>query len=111
MDSILQAAAGKHGVLKMSPKLLMDNEDASAQGYLSFILLVVACGFIWLGVGYVYDLFVFLANQGAPMYLSQDSLNTLVNIGFFVRAIPTGWFLLIGFNFINNANRSSSGEA
>lgn len=88
-----------------------DNELASSGGLLTFITLILVCGFLAGIIGMPVDTFVSTHNSMIGAYpTSQDSVNTGENLVLAFRVMCFMLFLAIGLNYLNVSQSEAGGD-
>lgn len=89
-----------------------DTELASAGGLLTFITLILICGFLTSILGYGIDILIATHNSMIGVFpTSQDSVNTGVNLVVAFKAMAFLLMLALGLNYLNTAQQETSGYA
>lgn len=90
----------------------IDTELASAGGLVTFVALVLVCGFLTGVLGMGIDMLIATHNSMIGVYpTSQDSVNTGVNLIIAFKAMAFLMMLALGLNFLNTAQQESAGYA
>ena len=83
-----------------------DNEMASAGGTVTFVMLVLVCGFLTAILGMPVDSFVATHNSMIGTYpTSADSVNTGINLVTGFKAMAFLLLLAVGINYLNVAQQ------
>ena len=90
----------------------LDSEMASAGGLITFVGLVLVCGFLTAILGMGIDVLISTHNSMIGTFpTSQDSVNTGINLVTAFKAMAFMLLLALGLNYLNTAQQESSGYA
>lgn len=86
-----------------------DNEIATAGGTVTFVVLILVCGFLTAILGMGVDALIATHNSMIGAYpTSQDSVNTGVNLVIGFKAMAFVLMLAVGYNYLNVAQQEGA---